>query len=63
MYFELYSSTALGQAVGMLGDLKLGQYTKVPPRVVFVVQLAGTTVGALLNCMPYPAHVQARTEW
>jgi uncharacterized oligopeptide transporter (OPT) family protein len=49
MYFELYSGTALGQAASMLSDLKLGQYTKVPPRVTFVVQMAGTIVGAMLN--------------
>ncbi|KIJ51977.1 hypothetical protein M422DRAFT_776315 [Sphaerobolus stellatus SS14] len=49
MYFELYSSKALDQAVLMLGDLKLGQYTKLPPRATFVVQIAGTVVGALLN--------------
>jgi hypothetical protein len=28
MYFELYSSNTLKQAVGLLSDLKLGQYTK-----------------------------------
>lgn len=28
MYFELYSSNTLGQAAGLLSDLKLGQYTK-----------------------------------
>ncbi|KZT11109.1 OPT oligopeptide transporter [Laetiporus sulphureus 93-53] len=49
MYFELYSSQSLVQAASMLGDLKLGQYTKLPPRVTFVVQIAGTVVGALLN--------------
>jgi uncharacterized oligopeptide transporter (OPT) family protein len=49
MYFELYSGTALNQAAFMLQDLKLGQYTKLPPRVTFTVQLVGTSVGALLN--------------
>ncbi|PCH44089.1 peptide transporter MTD1, partial [Wolfiporia cocos MD-104 SS10] len=49
MYFELYSSQSLTQAAGMLGDLKLGQYTKLPPRTTFSVQMAGTIVGALLN--------------
>jgi hypothetical protein len=34
----------------MLADLKLGQYTKLPPRNTFAVQLAGTVVGAMLNC-------------
>ncbi|KAL6306111.1 OPT oligopeptide transporter [Sparassis latifolia] len=49
MYFELYSSGALGQAQSMLSDLKLGQYTKLPPRVTFTVQIVGTVVGAMLN--------------
>ncbi|KAH9842362.1 OPT oligopeptide transporter [Rhodofomes roseus] len=49
MYFELYSSQSLIQAASMLSDLKLGQYTKLPPRVTFAVQMAGTIVGALLN--------------
>ncbi|KZT74165.1 OPT superfamily oligopeptide transporter [Daedalea quercina L-15889] len=49
MYFELYSSQALVQAASMLSDLKLGQYTKLPPRVTFAVQMAGTIIGALLN--------------
>jgi hypothetical protein len=49
MYFELYSGTALGQAAVMLSDLKLGQYTKLPPRITFTVQIIGTSVGALLN--------------
>ncbi|KZT67204.1 peptide transporter MTD1 [Daedalea quercina L-15889] len=49
MYFELYSSQAVLQASSMLSDLKLGQYTKLPPRSTFSVQMAGTVVGALLN--------------
>ncbi|KAI0736648.1 OPT oligopeptide transporter [Fomitopsis betulina] len=49
MYFELYSSQSLIQAASMLSDLKLGQYTKLPPRVTFAVQMSGTIIGALLN--------------
>ncbi|PCH43920.1 peptide transporter MTD1 [Wolfiporia cocos MD-104 SS10] len=49
MYFELYSSQALVQATSMLSDLKLGQYTKLPPRSTFSVQIVGTIIGALLN--------------
>lgn len=49
MYFELYSSKALNQATFLLADLKLGQYTKLPPRWTFSVQLVGTVLGALLN--------------
>lgn len=49
MYFELYSSQTLVQAASMLGDLKLGQYTKLPPRTTFAVQMSGAIVGSLLN--------------
>jgi len=49
MYFQLYSSVSLTQATSMLSDLKLGQYTKLPPRATFIVQIAGTMVGAVLN--------------
>lgn len=49
MYFELYSSRALTQATGLLADLKLGQYTKLPPRWTFTVQMVGTVVGGILN--------------
>jgi hypothetical protein len=51
MYFELYSGTALKQAAGMLSDLKLGQYTKLPPRTTFSVQMAGTIVYAALSSL------------
>jgi hypothetical protein len=33
----------------MLQDLKLGQYTKLPPRACFTAQMIGTCVGAILN--------------
>ncbi|KAJ6572830.1 OPT oligopeptide transporter protein-domain-containing protein, partial [Mycena vulgaris] len=37
------------QGIKLLGDLKLGQYLKIPPKVNFVVQILGCIVGALLN--------------
>ncbi|CCM04119.1 uncharacterized protein FIBRA_06280 [Fibroporia radiculosa] len=49
MYFELYSSQSLTQAQAMLSDLKLGQYTKLPPRVCFIVQIVGTIIGGVFN--------------
>ncbi|SGY16252.1 BQ5605_C012g06822 [Microbotryum silenes-dioicae] len=33
----------------MVKDLKLGQYTKVPPRALFAVQAVGTLLGSVLN--------------
>ncbi|KAH8917353.1 OPT oligopeptide transporter [Atractiella rhizophila] len=49
MYFTLYGFNTVTQAYGLLRDLKLGQYTKLPPRATFTVQCVGTVVGALLN--------------
>ncbi|KAK3316743.1 OPT superfamily oligopeptide transporter [Apodospora peruviana] len=49
MMFTLYGSNALVQAIGMLSDLKLAQYAKLPPRAAFTAQILGTCVGAVLN--------------
>lgn len=49
MYFTLYGYNTLLQSLALLQDLKLGQYTKIPPRVTFTVQSIGTVIGALLN--------------
>ncbi|KAG6860897.1 hypothetical protein C0995_006336 [Termitomyces sp. Mi166 len=49
MYFTLYGFNTVAQALALLQDLKLGQYTKLPPIVTFVVQTIGTVIGGLLN--------------
>ncbi|PAV19472.1 OPT oligopeptide transporter [Pyrrhoderma noxium] len=49
MYFTLYGYNTLQQARGLIRDLKMGQYTKLPPRSLFQVQCLGTVVGGLLN--------------
>ncbi|KIK64985.1 hypothetical protein GYMLUDRAFT_240324 [Collybiopsis luxurians FD-317 M1] len=49
MYAALYGSQPTVQGIMLLGDLKLGQYLKIPPRVNFLVQVLGCIVGALLN--------------
>ncbi|KDR65867.1 hypothetical protein GALMADRAFT_81439 [Galerina marginata CBS 339.88] len=49
MYFTMYGFNPVTQALNLLRDLKLGQYTKLPPRVTFTVQTIGTIVGGLLN--------------
>ncbi|TFK24179.1 peptide transporter MTD1 [Coprinopsis marcescibilis] len=49
MYFTLYGFNTLDQARGLIRDLKMGQYTKLPPRVTFTVQSLGAVVGGLLN--------------
>ncbi|KAF9002895.1 peptide transporter MTD1 [Cyathus striatus] len=49
MYFTLYGYNTLDQARGLIRDLKMGQYTKLPPRVTFTVQCIGAIIGGLLN--------------
>ncbi|KAG5728413.1 Oligopeptide transporter 3 [Termitomyces sp. T112] len=49
MYFTLYGFNTLDQARGLIRDLKMGQYTKLPPRVTFTVQALGAVIGGLLN--------------
>ncbi|KAF8200156.1 peptide transporter MTD1 [Pholiota molesta] len=49
MYFTLYGFNTVDQARGLIRDLKMGQYTKLPPRVTFTVQCLGAVIGGLLN--------------
>ena len=54
IYGALYGQHPSDQCIAMLGDLKLGQYTKLAPRVTFLMQILGTVVGAVLNCASLP---------
>ncbi|EIN10286.1 OPT oligopeptide transporter [Punctularia strigosozonata HHB-11173 SS5] len=49
MYFTLYAYNSTEQGRSMTRDLKMGQYTKLPPRVTFTMQCLGAVIGALLN--------------
>jgi hypothetical protein len=49
MYFTLYGFNTVDQARGLIRDLKMGQYTKLPPRVTFTVQC----LGAVIVCCLY----------
>ncbi|KAF8155420.1 oligopeptide transporter [Crassisporium funariophilum] len=49
MYFTMYGFNPVTQSLNLLRDLKLGQYTKLPPRVTFAMQGIGTIIGGLLN--------------
>ncbi|SGY75947.1 BQ5605_C005g03461 [Microbotryum silenes-dioicae] len=60
LYFQLYSSNSVAQGSTMVSDLKFGQYTKVPPRAMFMVQAAGTLLGAILNLIIMNSIVNAQ---
>ncbi|VDC00489.1 unnamed protein product [Peniophora sp. CBMAI 1063] len=49
MFFVLYSYNSVTQAQLLLRDLKIAQYTKLPPRAAFTAQIVGTLFGAVLN--------------
>jgi len=49
MYANLYGNSTSFQTLYMLQDLKLGQYTKLPPRWTFFFQIAGSIVGSIFN--------------
>lgn len=33
----------------MASDLKIGHYLKIPPRMIFLHQIAGTIIGCIFN--------------
>ncbi|KAF8071803.1 OPT oligopeptide transporter protein-domain-containing protein [Lyophyllum atratum] len=49
MYFVLFSYNSVNQAQLLMRDLKIAQYTKLPPRAAFTAQIVGTLFGAILN--------------
>lgn len=49
MYFTLYGYQTYTLTLNLLRDLKMGQYTKLPPRATFAFQTMGGIIGGLLN--------------
>lgn len=48
MIFKGAAYTATNQAVGFAGDLKLGHYMKIPPRLMFSAQVIAAFVGSVV---------------
>lgn len=49
MYFAAWSHNVISNAVMLSGDLKMGEYLKIPPRVMFLTQVYGTVLGGFIN--------------
>ncbi|KAF9567140.1 OPT oligopeptide transporter [Agrocybe pediades] len=49
MYANLFGNSTSFQTLYLLQDLKLGQYTKVPPRMTFAAQMSGSIIGSIFN--------------
>ncbi|GAB4834625.1 OPT super [Ancistrocladus abbreviatus] len=46
--FKVYGYISMKQAITFLQDLKLGHYMKIPPRTMFMAQIAGTLIAAVV---------------
>ncbi|KAK7532799.1 peptide transporter [Phyllosticta citribraziliensis] len=49
MYFAAWSHNVISSCVDLCNDLKLGEYLKIPPRVMFLTQIYGTILGGFIN--------------
>ncbi|CAG8902131.1 unnamed protein product [Penicillium egyptiacum] len=49
MYFAAWSHNVISNAVNLSSDLKMGEYLKIPPRIMFLTQLYGTILGGFVN--------------
>ncbi|KAF9350608.1 hypothetical protein BGX26_011255 [Mortierella sp. AD094] len=47
--FKTYGYISMSHAMSFLGDLKLGQYMKIPPKEMFMTQLIGTCIAGCIN--------------
>ncbi|KAI8604603.1 OPT family small oligopeptide transporter [Dissophora ornata] len=47
--FKTYGYISMSHAMSFLGDLKLGQYMKIPPKAMFMTQLIGTVIAGFVN--------------
>ena len=45
----MWSHDVIGTSINLAGDLKMGQYLKIPPRAMFLTQIWGTILGAVVN--------------
>ncbi|KAG7090337.1 hypothetical protein E1B28_009457 [Marasmius oreades] len=62
MYFTAYGYIPVVQSYRLFQDLKIGQYTKLPPRTTFTVQMVGTVIGGLLNFIIMTTIISSQRE-
>ncbi|KAJ6822747.1 putative oligopeptide transporter 7 [Iris pallida] len=49
MCFKVYGFISMKQALKFLQDFKLGHYMKIPPRTMFMAQVVGTLISAVVH--------------
>ncbi|CAE6446396.1 unnamed protein product [Rhizoctonia solani] len=62
LYFSMWSHDVISTSIGLAGDLKMGQYLKIPPRVMFLTQMWGTLLGAFVNYAVMVSITSSRRE-
>ncbi|KAF9525053.1 oligopeptide transporter [Crepidotus variabilis] len=62
LYFSMWSHDVVSTSIGLAGDLKMGQYLKIPPRTMFLTQVWGTIIGAIVNYVVMVSVVDAQRE-
>jgi len=62
LYFSMWSHDVVATSINLAGDLKIGQYLKVPPRVMFLTQVYGTILGCIINYVVMVSIVDAQRE-
>ncbi|GMF71262.1 unnamed protein product [Aspergillus oryzae] len=62
LYFASWSHQCILLSVNLANWLKVGQYTKVPHRVMFATQIYGTLLGAALNYVVMTTIVSSQRE-
>ncbi|KAB8217680.1 OPT oligopeptide transporter protein-domain-containing protein [Aspergillus novoparasiticus] len=62
LYFASWSHQCILLSVNLANWLKVGQYTKVPHRIMFATQIYGTLLGAALNYVVMTTIVSSQRE-
>ncbi|KAF8710272.1 Peptide transporter MTD1, partial [Rhizoctonia solani] len=62
LYFSMWSHDVISTSIGLAGDLKMGQYLKIPPRIMFITQMWGTLLGAFVNYAVMASITSSRRE-
>ncbi|CAE6455014.1 unnamed protein product [Rhizoctonia solani] len=62
LYFSMWSHDVISTSIGLAGDLKMGQYLKIAPRVMFITQMWGTLLGAFINYAVMASITSSRRE-
>ncbi|KDP46770.1 hypothetical protein JCGZ_06558 [Jatropha curcas] len=51
MCFKVYGYISMKQGITFLQDFKLGHYMKIPPRAMFMAQVVGTIIAAIVHLL------------